>query len=120
MAVHVAGVEVSFASQIRGKTLGPDEQRLKSAATEGVVNQNPFPYSSSEITSALVERAFGAGKEAIEPLMNEPSLADLQAQLKSALGPMISGEGALARLAFHPAYHQGQAYLLKNDPRFPS
>jgi hypothetical protein len=32
---------------------------------------------------------------------------------------MIDGTGALARLAFHPAYHQGQVYLMKQAPAFP-
>jgi hypothetical protein len=51
--------------------------------------------------------------------MESPSPEFLQREIKSALGPMITGHGALARLAFHPGYHHGQAYLMLTSPDFP-
>lgn len=119
MALHVAGVEVSFASQLTDQSPEGLNARLRQAATDGVVNDRPFPFKQDEITPALVARALEAGREAIEPLITNPSEALLAKEIVSALGPVITGEGALARLAFHPAYHQGQAYLLLESPEFP-
>jgi hypothetical protein len=117
--LHVAGIETSFGSQILGKELSEAEAKVKSSATEGVVNDNPFPFDDSEITAQLVSEALAASKNLVEGMITEPTEEVLAKQLKSALGPIITGQGALARFAFHPAYHQGQAYLLKNSPDFP-
>lgn len=119
MAVHVAGVEVSFASQLLDLQLDDFAVKVKAAATDGVVNDLPFPFADEELTPELVSRVLVDSRKMLEPLM--VSLApDLRSKIiKSALGPMISGEGALARLAFHPAYHQGQAHLIVNAPGFP-
>jgi hypothetical protein len=119
MAMHVAGVEVSFISQLQGLDLDGPATRLKSAATEGVVNDLPFPYSPQELTSKGVLEALAYSRGLVEPVITAPS-AELRAkEIKSALGPIITGEGALARLGFHSAYHQGQAYLIKTAPGFP-
>ena len=48
-----------------------------------------------------------------------PTPEQLETKIQSALGPIIDGRGALARLAFHPAYHHGQTYQLKSAPGFP-
>jgi len=119
-ALHVAGVEVSFASQLLGLTLTDDLQRLKSAATDGVVNDKPFPYSEAEITRQAVDAALATAKGFAEKIILEPTPEVLNAEIVSALGPVITGKGALARFAFHPAYHQGQAYLIRTAPGFPT
>ncbi|MBX7134515.1 MAG: DinB family protein [Fimbriimonadaceae bacterium] len=120
MAMHVAGVEVSFMSQLQGLALDEHGRRLALAATEGVVNDNPFPYAESEITPVAIAQAFDFSHGLVEPVITAPSEELRQKEIKSALGPMISGEGALARLGFHSAYHQGQAYLMKTAPGFPN
>ena len=119
MALHVAGIETSFGTQILDKELTPEQAKLKRAATEGVVNSNPFPFAASEIDAPLVLGSLEASKAIVEPLITEPSPAVLTKQIQSALGPIITGEGAFARLSFHSAYHQGQAYLIKTSPGFP-
>lgn len=119
MAAHVAGVEVSFASQLRDLQLTEFEAKLKAAATDGVVNDLPFPFADQELTPDLVAEALTVSCKMVEPMMASPSNELRSKTIKSALGPMISGEGALARLAFHPAYHQGQAHLVINSPGFP-
>jgi hypothetical protein len=119
MAIHLAGVEMSFTTQLLGETLTPEDQKLKLAATEGVVNDNPFPYSEEEITPASVQDALNRSRAKLGPLIANPSPEILAKQIKSALGPIIDGQGAFARMSFHPAYHQGQAYLLKTHPNFP-
>ncbi|HTQ09254.1 MAG TPA: DinB family protein [Fimbriimonadaceae bacterium] len=119
MALHVAGVEASFASQLCGISLEPGLDRIKLAATEGVVNDSPFPFASSEIDAAFVASALESTRALLEPIISAADEASRSQQIKSALGPIITGEGAFARLGFHAAYHQGQAYLLKNSPDFP-
>jgi len=119
MVVHVAGVEVSFTSQLLGIELDADGQKFKSAATDGVVNDKPFPYSDEELTPENVQELLAFAKQLVQPMISNPSEEVLKKELVSALGPIITGEGALARLAFHPAYHQGQAYLIRTTPGFP-
>jgi len=119
MALHVAGVEVLFASQLSGAPLDEQGERLKNAATDGVVNNKAFPYSRPEITPLFVSQALEFSKKLLEPLITNASADVRQKSLVSALGPVITGEGAFARLAFHSAYHQGQAYLIRESPGFP-
>jgi hypothetical protein len=118
--LHVAGVEVSFASQLTGTELNGHLLRLKKAAIDGVVNQEPFPYTQEELTADLIFSLLKAAEEMVRPVIENPSQELLDAQIVSALGPVIEGRGALARLSMHPAYHQGQAYLIKESPNFPA
>jgi hypothetical protein len=83
------------------------------------VNENPFPFASNEITPELIAKALALAEEMTQPVIDTPSDAILAKEMVSALGPVITGEGALARFAFHPGYHQGQAYQIKNAPGFP-
>jgi hypothetical protein len=119
MAVHVAGVEASFGAQLAGVTLDAEGERLRLAATEGVVNDNPFPYPDNDLTPDFVLACLDRSKAVWEPLISEATPEVREKSLKSALGPMIDGNGAFARLSFHAAYHQGQAYLYKTAPNFP-
>jgi hypothetical protein len=118
-ALHVAGVEVSFIAQLTDTPLDAFGERLRQAATEGVVNDNPFPFSTEEITPELVSKCLDMSKVMVEPVITAPSDELRLRTIKSALGPMIDGTGALARLAFHPGYHQGQAHLIASAPGFP-
>ena len=120
MAVHVAGVETSFASQLTGQDLSPLETRIKAAATDGAVNDNPFPFTPEELTPTFVAEALSIGRAMAEPIVCNPTEALRSKQIVSALGPVIDGTGALCRLSFHPGYHQGQAYLIRTAPGFPS
>jgi hypothetical protein len=119
MAVHVAGVEVSFSSQLTGRELSSEEKKIKASATDGVVNEKPFPYEDSELTPAKVSEILETGKRWLEPVITDPTPELLSKELVSALGPVITGDGALTRLAFHSAYHEGQAYLIRTAPGFP-
>lgn len=118
-ALHVAGVEVSFVSQLNDSPVDGLAARLKTAATEGVVNENPFPFAPEEITPELVAKSLDLAEQMARPLLENPSQAVLEKEIVSALGPVITGEGALARFAFHPGYHQGQAHLIRTAPGFP-
>jgi hypothetical protein len=103
-ALHVAGVETSFGGQLQGKEFSEAEAKVKSSATEGVVNDNPFPFDDSEITALLVAETLAASKAVVEGIITEPTEEVLAKQLKSALGPMISGQGAFTRLSIYAAW----------------
>lgn len=119
MALHVAGVEVWFSAQLTEETLEGERARIVRAATEGCVDDRPFPFSPEEITPERVAHALAEGRRMAEPLLRDPSPELLEKKIVSALGPVIDGRGALARLSFHPAYHQGQAHILRTAPGFP-
>lgn len=119
-ALHVAGVEVKFGCPMVGTHPDGDMARIAAAATEGVVNDNPFPFSSNEMTPEFVMESLNKAKALVEPALLDPTQERREVSMVSALGPVITGEGALARLTFHAAYHQGQAYLIRQAPGFPS
>lgn len=120
MALHVAGVEVLFGSQLSGFELSGEDLRLKCAATDGVVNELPFPFASEEMTPELVAQKLRVAEAMVEPHLDAPSELAAQKSVVTALGPTVTGDMALARLAFHSAYHQGQAYLIATSPGFPA
>jgi hypothetical protein len=119
MVLHVVGVEIWFIQQLVGLDLNQAEIRLTRAAVDGVVNDNPFPYEPDEISPAMITWALGRAEGHMREHIESPSEDFLTKEIKSALGPIITGEGALTRLAFHPAYHQGQVHLIRTSPNFP-
>lgn len=118
-AVHVAGVEVWFVAQLLGDGLQGERARVAQCATEGVVNSNPFPFESSELDPDFVMRVLEEARAYVEPVIQNPAPDLLGKDIRSALGPVIDGRGALARLGFHAGYHQGQAHLIVTAPGFP-
>lgn len=119
-AIHVAGVEAKFGSAITGQPLDEFLSRVQQAATDGVVNDKPFPFTAEEMTPETVHKALDASRAVVEPALADPNADRRTVSLVSALGPVITGEGAMARLTFHAAYHQGQVYQVKQAPKFPS
>jgi hypothetical protein len=119
MILHVAGVETSFITQLLGEEPTGLAARLKQAATEGVVNENPFPFTAEETTPELGAEALAYGRQLVAPLMQNPD-PYRERSIKSALGPIIDGTGTFARLAYHPAYHQAQVHMIRTAPGFPA
>ena len=119
MVIHVAGVEISFASQLLGETPEGLEARLKASATDGSVNDKPFPFAVEEITPEFVAEALAVALAKVEPLITNPD-PYRDVQIVSALGPTIDGSGAFARLAYHPGYHQAQVHMIRTAPGFPA
>ena len=117
-AIHVAGVELWFASQLLGLEF-PEYAAVMKSATEGVVNDGDFPIPSSQITKAFVKQTLDYARSVVSPVLMEPSLEVLHKEIKSALGPIITGEGALIRWGFHPAYHHGQVYMILQSSDCP-
>lgn len=120
MSLHVAGVERWFIAQLLRESVSPEEDRLMKAARDGVINDSPFPYSPEEITPDLVRWALATSGACVKPVIQ--NLTDeLRARtITSALGPEIDGAGCMARLAYHPAYHHAQVYLIRTAPGFPA
>ncbi|MEQ1934190.1 MAG: DinB family protein [Fimbriimonadaceae bacterium] len=118
MALHVVGAELSFVSQLKGEELTGVDARLKACASESVINDNPFPFEPGEITPDFVQESLNRGREYAGPAITNPD-PYRETVIKSVLGPMINGSGAFARLAYHPAYHHAQVYLIKTSPGFP-
>lgn len=118
-AIHVAGVEIYFASQIRDETPDGLAARIARSGVDGVVNDSPFPFTPEEITPELVMEALEIGRSLVEPVITNPTEEIRTHPVKSALGPMIDGAGAFARLDYHAGYHQGQTHLIKIAPGFP-
>lgn len=119
MVIHVAGVEISFVSQLLGETPEGLEARLKAAATDGSVNDKPFPFTKDEITPEFVAETMKVALAKVEPLITNPD-PYRDVQIVSALGPVIDGSGAFARLAYHPGYHQAQVHVIRTAPGFPA
>jgi hypothetical protein len=120
MALHVAGVELKYAAHITGRELDDTQLRLARCASEGVVDDSPFPITEAEIEPQTVSGALAMARAFAEPCLAEPTADMRAAEMQSVLGPTIDGSGVLARLAFHPAYHQGQAYSYRAHPGFPA
>lgn len=118
-ALHVVGVEVSFVRQLLGEPTEGFEERLRQSATNGVVNENPFPFVADEITPELVLAALELGAALTGPVIEDPDPYRART-IKSALGPMVDGTGTFARLAYHPGYHQAQAQMIRTAPGFPA
>jgi hypothetical protein len=119
-ALHTFGVEVSFISQLTGASLDEFGAKIKSCSVDGVINDNPFPFTSSDIDPEVVAKAERFAFSLVEPVITDLTDEIRATSLKSALGPMIDGTGAMARLAYHPGYHQGQVHMIKTAPGFPS
>lgn len=118
-ALHVAGAEISLSSQLLGDEPTGLEARLKQAATDGVVNDKPFPFSVDEQTPEFVSKALAVSEARARRIIENPTPEIRAKEIVSPLGPVIDGNGALARLGFHAAYHQGQAHWLTTHPDFP-
>jgi hypothetical protein len=120
MAIHLAGVETWFSAQLLALSMSDEfELRVIQAATDGSVTDNPFPFAVEEMTPETVSRAMSLGRDSVAKLFIDLNDKIREMELKSALGPIIDGNGALARIAAHPFYHQGQIYMIKTAPGFP-
>jgi hypothetical protein len=120
MAAHVAGVEVYFASQLKREEPEGLAARVAAAATDGVVNDRSFPFAPDELTPEGLDEILALGRAEIGPLIKAASPEIRARQITSALGPVIDGGGAFARLAFHAGYHQGQVHMVVTAPGFPA
>ena len=120
MVIHVCGVEMSFANQLlERKPESEFDKRITASSRDGIVNDSPFPFSEDEQGAELMNRVLERGFEIAGPLIEEANGTVRNKEIESALGPMIDGNGALARIAYHPGYHTGQIWTYRYHPDFP-
>lgn len=120
MVLHVCGVEMSFANQLLGQEVEDEfDRKITSCARDGIVNDNPFPFSDDEQGVELMNRVLDRGIALVGPVIEKASGSVRNKQIESALGPMIDGNGAFARIAYHPGYHTGQIWTYRHHPDFP-
>lgn len=119
-ALHVAGAEVNFASLLTDQAPEGLAAELRRCVVEGVIDPTvPFPIPVERQTPELLSEALEIGRSMIEPVLLSTDPTIRSKSFASPLGPAIDGTGTLARMAFHCAYHQGQAHWLTADPGFP-
>ncbi|HXH60898.1 MAG TPA: DinB family protein [Fimbriimonadaceae bacterium] len=119
MLMHVAGGEMFFASRLQGLTLSDEDKKIESCARDKVINENPFPFSESEVNGDLLQETLAKTKALVQPMMDDPE-PWREKQIETPLGPVDHAQGIFARIAQHPAYHTGQVWTYRFDPRFPS
>jgi hypothetical protein len=118
MFMHVAGGEMFFAARLLGRTLSAEESRIESCARDRVINDRPFPFSDSEGSLGLLMESLQRTHELVQPMMEDPE-PWAEKRIETPLGPEDFAAGIFARIAQHPAYHTGQAWIYRSDPRFP-
>lgn len=118
-AMHVAAVEFGFVSQLVGRDCTEEELRFMSAAHDGIANDKPFPFATDELTPEFVQEMLEFSGEVVEPVITKATPETRLKQVKGVITATMTGQDAFARLAFHAAYHQGQAYLIRTSPDFP-
>jgi uncharacterized damage-inducible protein DinB len=118
MLMHVAGGELFFASRLLDKQLTEEEKRIERCARDKVINDEPFPFSDEEASLALLTSALDRSNAMVQPMMDDPE-PWREKQIETPLGPTDFAQGIFARIAQHPAYHTGQVWVYRFDPRFP-
>jgi len=66
---------------MNGQPIPAEYQLLVSCATEGVVNDNPFPIPAPEITAAKVKEALAIARGLVDPVVSNPTDAQRAATI---------------------------------------
>jgi hypothetical protein len=118
MLMHVAGGEMFFAKRLQDRELSEHEARIEACARDRVINDNPFPFRDEEASPELLLETLRASNAMVQPMMDDPE-PWREKQIETPLGPVDYAQGIFARIAQHPAYHTGQVWVYRFDPRFP-
>ncbi|MCH7905192.1 MAG: DinB family protein [Armatimonadetes bacterium] len=118
MLMHVAGGDTFFFLRLQEREGDDFEKRLERCARDKVINDEPFPFSDDEASMGLLVRALDHTYAILGPMLREPE-EWLDKEIETPLGPVDGASGIFARIAQHPAYHTGQVWLYRFDPRFP-
>ena len=118
---HVAGAEHYWATRLAGADPSATEfdAKLDKAVRNGFLLDEPFPFSEGEFRLELAIKALDKAYAEIGPIIEKPTAEQLAMQIESPIGPVVSGREGFHRIAQHAAYHTGQIWLLRLDPRFP-
>ena len=114
---HIAGAEHYWAVKMAG---AEEEEKLFSAVRSGFLRDGPFPFAGDDFRREKAEAALEKSREQLVQLIESPSQDQLEMKIESPLGPTITGREGLIRVAQHAAYHTGQIWVLRMDPRFPA
>jgi uncharacterized damage-inducible protein DinB len=119
--LHIAGAEHYWASRLTGRDPAATEfeGRLDRAVIDGFLADRPFPFPGYELTRDVVEQALAFTFAEVRAIFENPTQQQLEMALVSPIGDDVTGREGLIRLAQHAAYHTGQIWLLRQDPRFP-
>ena len=118
--MHVAGVELFLGFGMLGiEATDPFDIRVRDCARDGLLNDKPFPFAPDELTRETIGKALHRAESIVRPSLENTTEEIRQRKLVAPLGPEIDGNGALARLAYHAGYHQGQVTQIRSTPGFP-
>lgn len=119
---HVAGAEHYWASRLKGKS-GPTDpflQLLDRAVFEGFLRDGPTEFGPEYRTKAKIVETLCFTYTELEPILRTPNVEQRQMPLTSPIGDAVTGEIGMIRVAQHAAYHTGQIWTIRMDPRFPA
>jgi hypothetical protein len=119
MLYHCAGVEVWFSVRMLPIGRTPELDRLAECARATYITEDPFPFSDGDVTLAAVDQALDLSAKLVRPLVEAPTPEHLTMPVETVIGPVVEGVGCLWRIAQHAAYHTGQMWTYRQDPRFP-
>lgn len=120
MLYHVAGVEVWFATRMSAVEDDPEFAKLSEAARAAYITSDPFPYGDAEMTLEKIDAVLATSGRLVSPVMSSPSESQLTMEVETVIGPVVPGVACLWRVAQHAAYHTGQIWTYRLDPRFPA
>ena len=107
-----------FAARLQDRALSDEEKRIEACARDRVINDSPFPFSGAEVSGDLLHRTLERTRALVQPMLEDPE-PWREKQIETPLGPVDYAQGIFARIAQHPAYHTGQLWVYRFDPRFP-
>ena len=117
---HVAGVECWFGARMGGLTVTDEIARLTEAARADFITDTPFPFHDGDMSVSALDAALAVAAQCVREVMESPSEAQLEMPVETVIGPVVPGVACLWRVAQHAAYHTGQIWMYRFDPRFPS
>ena len=71
------------------------------------------------MTKQALDSALETAYEVVGPVIESPSPEQLTMPVETVIGPVVNGVACLWRVAQHAAYHTGQIWTYRMDPRFP-
>jgi uncharacterized damage-inducible protein DinB len=118
---HIAGAEHYWATRLsqRDSRATEWEDKLDRAVIEGFLKEAPCPFEPHEMTKELLDQALEFTGFEVLPLLENPTEKELEMPIVSPIGDQIDGRQGLIRMAQHAAYHTGQIWVYRMDPRFP-
>jgi len=119
MVYHVAGVETWFAVRMGELRRTAELEKLADAARATYITDDAFPFVDADMTLHGLDVALEVAHALIAPIIELPNEHHLTMQVETVIGPVVNGVACLWRVAQHAAYHTGQIWTYRMDPRFP-